>query len=133
MTGKLNFNERIEKRAAPRVNAGFFPRILGQQIVPLLSRYNLMSSLRRMSAKPFFFCLLAGLPLLASGQSLYSPQAGQYAVAGSLPGDQVHPDVSVNSGGGYVVWQDTFADGEGLGISAQRLNENLSGTLNPSA
>lgn len=89
-----------------------------------------MSSLRRMGAKPFLFCLLAGLPLLASGQTTYSPQAGQYAVAGSLPGDQIQPDVSVNSSGGYVVWQDHFTDGDGLGISAQRLNENLSGTLN---
>ncbi|MBI3415830.1 MAG: hypothetical protein HY043_11030 [Verrucomicrobia bacterium] len=89
-----------------------------------------MSSLRRWRAKPIFLCLLAGLPSLVGGQSLYSPQAGQYAVAGSLPGDQVHSDVSVNGAGGYVVWQDHFTDGDGLGISAQRLDATFSGTLN---
>ena len=89
-----------------------------------------MSSLLRMGVKPFFLGILVGLPSLAFGQSLYSPQAGQFSVAGSLPGDQVHSDVSLNSSGGYVVWQDRFTDGDGLGISAQRLNENLTGTLN---
>ena len=36
------------------------------------------------------------------------------------------PQISVNSTGGYLVWQDNVVDGAGLGIAAQRLNANFS-------
>jgi hypothetical protein len=75
--------------------------------------------------------LLMGLPLLAAAQIPYSPQAGEYPIAGTLPGDQVMSDVSLNKSGGYVVWQDNATDGDGLGISAQRLDGSLSATLAP--
>ena len=50
-------------------------------------------------------------------------------MAGLLPGDQVFPQIAISSSGGYLVWQDNVTDGDGLGISALRLNSNLSGTL----
>jgi hypothetical protein len=82
------------------------------------------------ASRASFLSLMFGLSLPGFGQNSYSPQAGQFAVAGTLPGEQNFPDVSINEGGGYVVWQDNYTDGDGLGISAQRLNANLSGTLN---
>jgi hypothetical protein len=59
----------------------------------------------------------------------FVPQGGEYPVIGSLPGDQVFPQMAVNRSGGYVVWQDNVTDGDGLGISARQINSSLSGSL----
>lgn len=67
----------------------------------------------------------------AYAQDDYSRQAGEYALSGPLPGDQTRPALAFGPSGGYVVWQDNVTDGNGSGISAQRLNDNLSGTLAP--
>jgi hypothetical protein len=67
------------------------------------------------------------IPLLGKGQSSFLPQEQEYAIAGSLPGDQTHPRLGLSGTGGYLVWQDSLADGNGLGISARRLNSTLSG------
>ncbi|MBI5773042.1 MAG: hypothetical protein HZA89_04770 [Verrucomicrobia bacterium] len=48
-----------------------------------------------------------------------------------MTGDQTRPALAFGSSGGYVVWQDSITDGDGSGISAQRLNDNLSGLLAP--
>ncbi len=89
---------------------------------------------------PSFFralaSLLALLPVFAGStdafaQSDYTRQAGEYALSGALPGDQTRPALAFGPTGGYVVWQDNVTDGDGSGISAQRLNDNLSGTLAP--
>lgn len=61
----------------------------------------------------------------------YAAQGGEYPVAGALVGDQVHSDVAVRTSGGWVVYQDAFTDGSGLGISARRLDGSLSGQLSP--
>ena len=86
----------------------------------------LISKLARMSV----LCLSLGLaaPALVLAQS-YPPQGVEYAVAGLLPGDQVSPALSLKTSGGFLVWQDNITDGEGLGISARRLDSSLSGTL----
>ncbi|MBI3876059.1 MAG: hypothetical protein HY300_08920, partial [Verrucomicrobia bacterium] len=65
----------------------------------------------------------------ASAQNAYAPQAGEFSLSGALPGDQVFPHAAIHASGGYVVWQDNLADGDGWGICAQALNNNLSGTL----
>jgi hypothetical protein len=75
--------------------------------------------------------LAAGIPGSLLGQNFYVANGGQYAVAGVIPGDQVHPHVALKSSGGYLVWEDAFTDGNGLGISALRLDSSLSGTLSP--
>ena len=71
--------------------------------------------------------LFAGISPVVLAQNAYAPQGGEYPIAGSLPGDQVFPQISLGTNGGYLVWQDNVTDGDGSGISAQRLNSNLSG------
>ena len=79
-----------------------------------------------------FLCLAVAIPasLLAKGSS-YVTNGTEYAIAGTLPGDQVHPHLALNSGGGYLVWQDNVTDGYGLGVSALRLDGNFSASLAP--
>ncbi len=70
------------------------------------------------------------LPLAASAQTNYYGTNGtEYAVIGSLPGDQVFPDAAISTNGGFVVWQDNATDGDSWGVSARRLDATLSGTL----
>src|SRR5947208_11368577 len=73
--------------------------------------------------------LLLGLPVVLSAQQILSPQAGEYSLAGDLPGDQVSPQIALNGSGGYLVWQDNATDGDGLGISARRISGNLAGSF----
>jgi hypothetical protein len=73
--------------------------------------------------------LAVGLPVAAWAQGNYAPEGGEYAVAGTLPGEQVFPHVSLKPGGGYVVWQDNITDGSGYGISARRVDSSFSGSL----
>jgi len=75
-------------------------------------------------------CLLA-VPVsgIAYGQAVYTTNGIEYAIAGLLPGDQVHPQLAVGATNGYLVWQDNRTDGLGLGISARRLNASFSGAL----
>ena len=80
-----------------------------------------------------YFCggLFLLLPAVVFGQTqtnYYAANGTEYAIVGSLPGDQILPDVAVNSSGGFVVWQDNVTDGSGWGISATRLD---SATLTP--
>jgi hypothetical protein len=71
-----------------------------------------------------------GAPILASSQTNYYGTNGvEYAVIGSLPGDQVFPDAAISPSGGFVVWQDNATDGDSWGVSARRLDATLSGTL----
>ena len=73
--------------------------------------------------------LVLAIPAAVLGQTNYYATNGtEYAIVGSLPGDQVMPDVAVNTNGGYVVWQDNITDGNGWGVSAMQLNSTLSGS-----
>lgn len=65
----------------------------------------------------------------ARGQYVYEPEGGEYAIAGSLPGDQVQPAVAVRAGGGLglLVWADNLTDGDGQGVSARTLDSTFSG------
>ena len=72
---------------------------------------------------------MLALPAVVCGQTnYYATNGAEYAIVGSLPGDQVHPDVAVTAGGGFSVWQDNMTDGDGWGISAMQLNGTLSGS-----
>ena len=80
----------------------------------------------------FCFCwgLFLAVPAAVFGQTnYYSKNGTEYAVVGSMPGDQVFPDAAVTPAGGFVVWQDNATDGSGWGVSARRLDSTLSGTL----
>lgn len=73
--------------------------------------------------------LAVSIPAVVSGQTnSYLTNGAEYAIAGSLGGDQVHPALSLKSTGGYLVWEDNLTDGDGLGISARRLDSTLSGS-----
>ncbi|HTR40972.1 MAG TPA: hypothetical protein VMH87_05100, partial [Pseudomonadales bacterium] len=73
--------------------------------------------------------LFLAIPAAVFGQTnFYVPEGTQYAIIGSLPGDQVYPDVAIGTNGGYVVWQDNITDPVGEGISAMQLNSTLSGS-----
>jgi hypothetical protein len=123
-------NGMISDKRAGRVCAG--ERIFGQSVgMPLKF------------AKPFMFLLFARraaicccwglllmLPAVVVAQTNYYAKNGtEYAIVGSMPGDQVMPDVAVTSAGGFVVWQDNITDGSGWGISARHLDSTLSGSL----
>jgi len=76
--------------------------------------------------------LCLALPVAVSAQTnFYAPNGTEYAIVPALPGDQVWPDVAVTTNGGFVVWQDNITDGSGWGLSAQRVDSTLSGTLSP--
>ncbi len=73
---------------------------------------------------------LAGIsPAVFAQTNYYNPNGTEYAVIGSLPGDQVFPDAAISTAGGFVVWQDNSTDGSGWGVSARRVDSTLSGTL----
>ena len=76
-----------------------------------------------------FSGLFAGIATAVLAENTYAPQGGEYAIAGRLAGDQVYPQITLNSSGGYLVWQDNVTDGDGFGISARRINPNLSGSF----
>ena len=77
-------------------------------------------------------CLAVAAPAVVLGQTNnYLTNGIEYAIAGSLPGDQAHPHLGINHTGGYIVWEDNLTDGDGLGISARRLDSTLSGWYSP--
>ena len=87
----------------------------------------LLSLSARRAAICFCWGLLLVLPAAVFAQTNYYTTNGtEYAIIGSLPGDQVLPDVALNSSGGFVVWQDNITDGSGWGVSAARLDYTLS-------
>ena len=73
---------------------------------------------------------VAALPMAVFGVVPYQPNGSQYAIIGSLPGDQTKPQVALGRSGGYLVWQDNVTDASGFGISARRLDANVSGDRN---
>lgn len=82
----------------------------------------------RRAAVCFCWGLAVGIPAVVSAQTNYYTTNGtEYAIIGSLPGDQVFPDMALNSSGGFVVWQDNITDGSGWGVSARHLDGTLSG------
>jgi len=64
---------------------------------------------------------------LCAGAQTITQQGAQIALQEntSLRGDQTLPHVSINSSGGFVVWQDNSIDGSGLGIVARWLDSTL--------
>lgn len=66
------------------------------------------------------------LLLPARADVTLSPQGTEYLLSRGLIGDQTRPVLSLTSTGGYVVWQDNAADGDGLGVMVAELNASLS-------
>jgi hypothetical protein len=109
--------------------AGLFRQI--RRVGLWSTRCTMWSSARAPRLAMFFVGVLA-VSAVGGAQAqtnYYSADGGEYAVIGSLPGDQVMPSVAISTSGGLVAWQDNITDGEGWGISARRLDSTLSGTL----
>ncbi len=86
----------------------------------------------RRAAVSFCWGLLLVIPSVVFSQTNYYTTNGtEYAVVGSLPGDQVFPDAALSPSGGLIVWDDNATDGSGWGVSARRVDGTLSGTLSP--
>jgi hypothetical protein len=82
--------------------------------------------------KAFVCCLLATtLAGVAVAASNFVPMGGEYSATGAMPGDQVHPALSLSSTGGFLVWEDNVTDGDGLGISALQLDSGFSAYRSP--
>src|SRR6266567_1876869 len=77
---------------------------------------HLMSSALSVWKRYVFSGLFAGIATAVLAENSYAPQGGEYPIAGLLPGDQVFPQLTLNSSGGYLVWQDNVTDGDGFGI-----------------
>jgi hypothetical protein len=63
-----------------------------------------------------------------SAAAAIRPHGDEYRVTRPMQGDQVAPHLALGPGGGLMVWHDNRTDGSGLGISARRLDANLSGS-----
>ncbi|MDA1273104.1 MAG: thrombospondin type 3 repeat-containing protein [Verrucomicrobia bacterium] len=71
------------------------------------------------------FGLLAVSAWTAFGENAYIRQGTDYPITRLQYGDQMFASLSSSNSGGFVVWQDNATDGDGAGISAQRLKGNL--------
>ncbi len=86
-------------------------------------------TLRKRSPRVGLLPLLAlGVAATAAyGAAALSRDGSQFRITTPLVGDQVHAQVALGGAGGYLVWEDNNTDGLGLGISARRVDPNLSG------
>jgi hypothetical protein len=118
----MNVTRRIRDLLAGR----FAQRNFGQNAAEQLCSDKLFMLLS--FAQKITLCcgLVFGIPSVVFGQTNYTANESEYAIVGSLLGDQVFPDAAVTTNGGFVVWQDNITDGDGLGISAARLDSTLS-------
>jgi hypothetical protein len=131
----MNLNSLIKNLIKPRfyqrLRLYFFAGKDRQAISPRLQSsqpFMPLPSARRAVVR-FCWGLLLAIPAAVFAQTNYYGADGtQYPVIGSLPGDQINPDVVLNSKGGFVVWQDNITDPTGEGISAMQLNSTLSGS-----
>ena len=129
------FLEKIADNSCRNLSyVNFFKRIFGQNNLVGLEYAESFMSLSlpfgRKAAVWFCWSLLFALPSAVFAQTNYFGTNGtQYAIVGQLPGDQVWPDISARTNGGFVVWQDNATDGSGWGVSARKLDSTLSGTL----
>lgn len=71
--------------------------------------------------------LTAGAFSVVGQTNYYTANGTEYAVVGNMIGEQMWPDVAISTTGGYLVWQDNATDGNGWGISAQKVDSTLTG------
>src|SRR5690349_1543877 len=74
----------------------------GQQFCALIKSYKRIMSFLPSVRKWGLCCLFAvASPAFVFAQSAFVPWGTEYPIAGSLPGDQVHPALSFNAAGGF--------------------------------
>jgi hypothetical protein len=64
------------------------------------------------------WCLALTSAALVHAQAGYLPSGNEHSLSRALPGDQMHPALSIGSLGGFLAWEDNRTDNDGLGISA---------------
>jgi hypothetical protein len=107
------------------------PRKHGQRFRGLIKAYKRIMSFSLSARKLVVcWCSLVAIPVMVFSQNSFVPTGGEYSITGKLPGDQVHPQVSFTTNGGYVVWEDYWSDSKGLGVGAMRLKNDLSSAGN---
>ncbi len=84
-----------------------------------------MSFISRAAGTAAICAAVLGSQLPVRSQEHYSPQGAEFEIGAGLRGDQAKSRVSIKRDAGYLVWQDNATDGEGLGISARRLDANF--------
>ena len=131
----MKLKDWIENSAAPlsfeRWRTLFFKIIFGQKFPAGLHLWMPLLFARR-AVVCFCWGLFLTMPAAVFGQTnYYAPNGTEYAVVGSLLGDQVFPDAALTPSGGFIVWQDNATDGSGWGVSAEQVNGTLSGSLSP--
>jgi hypothetical protein len=98
----------------------------GQSMGALLNTFRRMPlNFRALARLALLASLPAAISLTAPAQNAFSPGGDDYAIAGARLGDQTAPHAAIAPAGGWLVWQDNAADGNGLGISAARLDAGL--------
>lgn len=95
----------------------------------MLETGDFMFALLRASLRPALCCLAAFVAWGLQAESSLVALGEEYAVGGSVPGDQVFAHAAVNNNGGYIVWHDNVMDGAGYGIGARRLDASFVGGL----
>src|SRR6266404_6581822 len=100
------------------------PRNRGQSHAGLVKACQPMS-LSLFVRKARLCCLVFSIPAIALAQSSFRTNSGEYRISGALAGDQIHAQLSINSSGGFIVWDDNNTDGDGQGISAAALDSNF--------
>jgi hypothetical protein len=107
------------------------PRKHGQRFLGLIKAYKrIMSFSQSVRKVAVCWCSIVAIPAVVYSQNSFVPSGGEYSVVGKLPGDQVYPGLNFTTNGGYIVWQDNWIDGNGLGVGAMRLNPDLTTTGN---
>lgn len=98
----------------------------GQSMGALLKIFCRMPlNFRAFARRALFASLPAVVCLTAGAQNAFSPGGDDYGIAGARLGDQTAPHAALAPAGGWLVWQDNAVDGDGLGISAARLDSGL--------
>src|SRR5882724_3327463 len=101
----------------------------GQRFRVLIKAYKRIMSFSLSARKLVVcWCSVVAIPVVVLSQNSFVTSGGESSIAGALPGDQVHPGLSFTTSGGYIVWEDYWADQNGLGIGAMRLNDDLTGS-----
>jgi hypothetical protein len=116
-----------------RRQSHFVERIFGQSArarLECMTPFIMLLPFARRAAICFCWGLFLVIPSAVFAQTnYYSTNGTEYAIVGSLPGDQVFPDAALTAGGGFMVWEDNATDGSGLGVSARKVDGTLSGAL----
>lgn len=127
----MNLQSRINKTVRVFKRAAEMPMLSGDAChrAPFSPIRMIVKSVRIKFVFAVALAMIAPAFVVTAQTNYYTYNGGEFAVVGSLPGDQVFPDVALSTNGGFVVWQDNATDGDGWGLSATRVDANLTPVL----